>query len=126
VHFVAADEDAAGREIDAQVAGGEDRLGFSPRAGGVAQRHPQPRQQLFGAERLGEIVIGPGVERGDLILLLAARRDDDDRRRRPFANAAGEVEAVAIRSPRSSRMTSGVRLVAWARPSRAVGASTKR
>ena len=35
----------------------------------AAQRDTDPREQLARAERLGQVVIGAGVERGDLVVL---------------------------------------------------------
>src|SRR5512135_1113453 len=58
MHLRVGDEHAPGRQIDAQIAGGEHRLIRRPRPGGVPQRHAQPCQQLVGAERLREIVVG--------------------------------------------------------------------
>ena len=54
------------------------------------------RQQLADAERLGQVVVGAGVERRDLVVLAAARRQHDDRHRRPLAQVADEVDAVAV------------------------------
>ena len=65
-------------------------------AGGVAQRHAHARQQLAGAEGLGQVVVGAGVERGDLVALLAARRQHDDRHVRPLAQAPDHLQAVDV------------------------------
>ena len=55
--------------------------------------------QLGDAERLGQVVVGAGVERIDLLLLLRARRQHDDRPPRPAAQAADQLGAVAIGQP---------------------------
>ena len=47
-----------------------------PGARRVPQRHPHAREQLAHAERLRHVVVGPGVEGGDLVPLLPARRED--------------------------------------------------
>jgi len=97
VNLSRADEHLPFDEIHAKIADGEDGVrGGAGRPGCVTQRHAQACHQLTHVKRLGEIVISPGVERGDLILLLTARRNHDDRCRRPFANASGEIDAVRI------------------------------
>ena len=53
------------------------------------QRGAQPRQQLVDAERLGDVVVGAGIERGDLLVLVADGREDEDRDVRPAAQLAG-------------------------------------
>jgi len=50
----------------------------------AAQRHPYPRQQLADAERFGEVIIGAGVQRVDLVLLVGAGRQHDNRDRTPL------------------------------------------
>ena len=44
-----------------------------------AQYRLDARHQLFGRERLGDVVISAGIEAFDLVLLLRARRQHDDR-----------------------------------------------
>ena len=65
-----------------------------PRA---AQMRPHARQQLAGAERLDEVVVGAGVERLDLVLLAGAGRQHEDGHVRPGAQVADQVDAVAVR-----------------------------
>ena len=62
----------------------------------MPERHADPGEQLAGAERLGDVVVGAGVERRDLVPLLAPRREDDDRNGRPLAQPADHVEAVHV------------------------------
>ena len=62
----------------------------------VAQRHAHAREQLAGAERLRQVVVGPGVERLDLVRLLPARGDDHDRHGAPVADAAHDLDAVEV------------------------------
>ena len=60
-----------GREVDGEV-GGLDRGGLPGRSTDAAERGPEPGEQLVHAERLGDVVVGAGIERGDLVLF--ARR----------------------------------------------------
>lgn len=46
----------------------------------AAQLRAHARQQLAGAKGLDQVVVGPGVQRGDLVLFAAARRQHDHRR----------------------------------------------
>ena len=62
--------------------------------GGPAHRGPQPGQQLVHAERLGQVVVGAGVERLDLVVLVLADRQDDDGHRAPAPQAAHHLDAV--------------------------------
>ena len=78
--------------VDAQVADLEHRLARRPRP---AQRGAEPGEQLVAAERLRHVVVGAGVERGDLLLLFSDRGEDEDRRRRPRAQLAADVGAAA-------------------------------
>ena len=58
----------------------------APRA--VPQRDAHAREQLAHRERLGDVVVGAGVERADLVLVLAARGEHHDRHLRS-TRAAG-------------------------------------
>ena len=64
------------REVAAVSTTGSSATGVAP-----AQRGPQPGEQLVHAERLGDVVVGAGVERGDLVGLGLADRQHDDRAR---------------------------------------------
>ena len=46
---------------------------------GVADGRPHTGQQLVGAEGLGEVVIGPQIQSGDLVLLVGAGGDHHHR-----------------------------------------------
>ena len=48
------------------------------------------------ADRLGDVVVGAGVERGDLLALLADRREEDHGHRAPCAQLAADVDAGAV------------------------------
>src|SRR5258708_39078858 len=72
--------------------------GFTVRAGRApAQRGAHPRQQFTDAEGLGEVVVGPRIERLYLVDFVSARRQHYDRQRRPGAKVAPEIHAVQIR-----------------------------
>ena len=73
-----------------------------------AQRRPQPGQQLVHAERLGHVVVGAGVERGDLVRLAVAGGEHDDRHLRPAPQPADDLEPSMPGSPRSRITSVGV------------------
>ena len=98
VHRFAAHRHHPPGPVDREFAGGEDRLLRAGRAAGrVAQRHAHARQQFRHAERLGEVVVGAGVERVDLVALLSARREHDDRPGVPLPEPARHLDAVGVR-----------------------------
>ena len=59
-----------------------------------AQRRAEPGEELVHAERLGDVVVGAGVEGGDLVGLAFAHREHDDRHVGPAAQAADHLDAV--------------------------------
>ena len=62
--------------------------------GDAAERGAEPGEELVHAEGLGDVVVGAGVEGGDLVAFGAAGRQDDDRHGGPAAEAADDVEAA--------------------------------
>ena len=97
VDLLPADEDPALARVDLEVADGKDGLArLADGALGVPEGHAKPGEQLADAERLGDVVVGAGVERRDLVGLLAARREHDDRHRRPFAQPPDHLEPVEV------------------------------
>ena len=92
LHLLAVAMDALGDEVDGEVRRGDARL-FGRRGRDAAERGPQAREELAHAERLGDVVVGTGVERGDLVALRLARREDDDGHVGPAAEAGDHVEA---------------------------------
>src|SRR5439155_1222159 len=62
----------------------------------AAQRRPYPRQQLVHPERLGHVVVRPGVERAYLRLLQVPCGQDDHRYRRPAPDALHHLDAVHV------------------------------
>ena len=63
----------------------------------AAQRRADARQQLLGAERLGDVVVRAGVERLDLLRLVDARRQHQDRHATPVAQPTTHLDAVQAR-----------------------------
>ncbi|MCY1366417.1 hypothetical protein D9M69_533120 [compost metagenome] len=53
-------------------------------------------EQFAGAEGLGEVVVGAGVECGDLVGFVGAGREHDDRHLRPAAHIADQRHTVAV------------------------------
>lgn len=56
-----------------------------------------PRQQLRGAERLDDVIVGAILKCGEPLRFGGARRQHDDGHRRPCANGSDHVLAVAVR-----------------------------
>ena len=54
----------------------------------------QTREQLSHPEGFGDVVVGPGIERVDLLGLLLARRQHDDRDGGPRPKAADHLDTV--------------------------------
>ena len=82
MHTFAVDANVSLLEIDLESVEVNDIL-----AGGTytPENGPQPREELVQADRLRHVVIGPGVERGDLLLLVPDGGEDDYRRGAPRA-----------------------------------------
>ncbi len=76
LHRIAVDGDAAGAGIEADRPAGEFALGVAGRA---AQQRPHPRQHFFEMERLGDIVVGAGIETLHLVAPAVARGEDEHR-----------------------------------------------
>ena len=79
VDFLAAAGHPAIVEVDRHVADRHDR---ADRLVGqaVAQRGADAGEQFLGVERLGQVIVGAEIERGDLLRGVLARGDDDQRR----------------------------------------------
>jgi hypothetical protein len=65
----------------------------------MAQSDADPGQQFVHPERLGQVVVGAGIEGGDLVVLPPARRDDDDRHAAPAPHFPGHIDAIAVGQP---------------------------
>jgi RimJ/RimL family protein N-acetyltransferase len=91
---VPADGHRAGGAVHAQIAGLQD-LGLRSHA--PPAQGPNASEHLFEVERLGEVVVGTGVEAGEPVLDVVAGGEHQDRGRRPVeAEMAAEVDAVEI------------------------------
>src|SRR5260370_9326381 len=66
----------------------------------VAPQHClDARQQLSYAEGLGQIVVGPLVQRGDLIGFFTKRREDDDGHSTTLTNSPADLQPIHLRHP---------------------------
>ena len=66
-------------------------------AGGAAHQRPQPRQHLLHMERLGDVIVGAGVDALDLVAPPVAGGQDQDRHRAPgLAPRLEDRDAVAL------------------------------
>src|ERR1700676_68781 len=65
--------------------------------GDPPERRPEAGQQLVHAERLGDVVVGPGVEGLHLAHALMAGGKDDDGDRAPAPDAPDHIDAVDAR-----------------------------
>ena len=83
-------------EVDLEVSHREGRLGRLAAAGRAAQRDAEPGEELAHREGLAHVVVGAGVERGDLVPLLPAGGEDDDRDAGPFPQPSDDVHAVEV------------------------------
>ena len=90
----------------------------------AAQRGADARQQFRRAERLGDVIVGAGVERGHFILLGIAHRQHDDRDLGAGADGAARLQAAhprhvhveqnqveAVRANGIQRLLAGARFV---------------
>ena len=90
-----ADGGAAGAYVEADAAGLEDVVSGGAAVGGGAEPEPDPGEQLGEAERLGHVVVGAALERGDRVGDRVARGEDDDRELRALGPELVEhLEAV--------------------------------
>jgi hypothetical protein len=57
----------------------DDDLVLDVASGRAAQHTAKPCEQLLDPDRLAEVVVGTGVQNGDLVAFVGAVRDHDDR-----------------------------------------------
>ena len=76
------DADPAGAGIQRNRTAGQFGLGV---AGGAAQQRADPRQHFLEMKRLGDIIVGAGVEALHLVAPAVARGQDQDRHRASVA-----------------------------------------
>ena len=79
--------------------GEADQRTFLQATGMTAQRDPHARQQFADTKRLAEVVVCPGVERGDFVFLRIACRQHDHGNGAPLPQIADIVQPVAVRQP---------------------------
>ena len=84
-----------GREIHRHVAVGQ--LVGGERRARAAQHGIEPRGELGRRERLGDVIVGAGVQRADLVAFLAARRQHDD----------GQVAGVGVAAELAADLDAG-------------------
>jgi cellulose synthase/poly-beta-1,6-N-acetylglucosamine synthase-like glycosyltransferase/peptidoglycan/xylan/chitin deacetylase (PgdA/CDA1 family) len=86
--------DPLGGQVDDQVAEPDPRqvLGRSS----APDRGAHPGQQFLHAERLGDVVVGPRVERLDLVGAVGSPGQHDDGRLGPAAQALDDLHAVQV------------------------------
>ena len=89
-------EDLAALVVDGEVLCTEGARGVGAVAVG-AQRRPHPRQQLAGAEGLGDVVVGTEVQRLDLVRLGGAGRQHDDGGQVLLAHIPDQLHAIPVR-----------------------------
>ncbi len=67
-------------------------------AGGTADQRAEPRQHLLEVERLGDIVVGAGIDAGDLVAPAVARGQDQHRHLAAAATPAlDHADAIHLR-----------------------------
>src|SRR5262249_13793661 len=81
------------RQVDLELAhsDGRDAVLAPP-----AQDRAHAGEQLLGAERLGDVVVGTGVEGAHLLVLVPDRRQHDDRQLAPAADLRRDRGAIAV------------------------------
>jgi hypothetical protein len=87
-------DDPLGGQVDGQVAEPDPGRRLGRR--GAPHRRAHPGQQLVHAERLGQVIVGPGVERFHLVRGVGPAGQHDDRRGSPAAQPADHVHAVHV------------------------------
>jgi hypothetical protein len=84
-------------DVDAHAVRGRRLLGLGRAA---PQQGPDAGQQLGEAERLGDVVVGAGVQAHDRVHLVGARGQDEDRHGVPLgAQPPGHLQAVHAGQP---------------------------
>src|SRR3954447_228643 len=90
----AVDGDPLGRQVDGEVLGRDHRL---VRLRGPAPLHrAQPGQQLAHVEGLGDVVVGAGVQRADLVVAVRAGRQHEHRPGEPRPQPGQHLGAVEV------------------------------
>ncbi len=101
-HVASLAMDLLGCEVDGETLGlhEHDRVAAVLADGlGAAHRRAQPGQQLVHAERLGDVVVGPGVQGLDLLVGGVPGGEHQDRHPGPAAQASDHLDAVHVGEP---------------------------
>ena len=85
--------------IDFYIAEPEDAVAIGRCRRLPPQGRTHARQQFADAERLREVVVRAGIERGDLVGFVDASRQHDHRDRRPAAKRMDEIDTVSVGEP---------------------------
>jgi hypothetical protein len=96
MNFLIAQKDLTPGKVCPEIVHGEDGLLCGMLSRSMTQCDTDPRQKFTRVEGLGQVVVGPGVERPDFVLLLFPRRDDDNGRLRPLAQPFGYFQSVHV------------------------------
>jgi hypothetical protein len=96
VGFLAADEDFVLGNVDDEVSYGDDLLGLGCGCGAAAELGADAGLQLLDAERLGNVIVGAGVEGGYFDGLLIADGEDDDWGGARGADLVAEFDAAHL------------------------------
>jgi len=95
-HVLAVARDAVVRDVDGEGR----RLDHGSGLGdGVPDRHPQAGEQLVHGERFGQVVVGAGIQRGDLVVGRLPGGQHHHRHARPAAQRVQHVHAVEVGQP---------------------------
>ena len=89
----------AGIKIDMQLTGIERALGDNAarlRIRKAPERRANAREQLLDRKRLGQVVVGAGIECTNLVRILAARRNHNNRHTRPCAHRLHHLDTIHI------------------------------
>ena len=102
LHRIAVDGDPAGAGVDAHRPAGDFALGV---AGRTAQQRAHPRQHLLEMKRLGDIIVGAGIEARTLSLQRSRAVRISTGMVRPARRQASSTEMPSIFGRPISRMT---------------------
>src|SRR5579859_454308 len=97
VDFPASDAHLARFRIDVKIAIFDGLRWLFFRRAHAAKVGPYARQQLIHTERLGNVVVGAGIERLNFTLLFLADREHDDRHLRTLADRATQLDSGHMR-----------------------------
>src|SRR5512134_4063172 len=95
--LLVADEDQPPTEFHTHIPEGEGGLGLQPvRPGRMTKRRAHACKEFVDPKWFGDIIVGPEIERRNLLLFLLSRRKHDDRRRRPLPHLTNHFCALHV------------------------------